>query len=92
MGSCMIHHQSRRKASGAAAKAMGAELPHGSAGGGSGGNFTGCRGNPDAVDGLGVRGADAHTLNEHIEIDSLARRWPPDGRIAPRDAGENVIS
>jgi glutamate carboxypeptidase len=23
---------------------------------------------------LGVRGADAHTLNEHIEVDSLAER------------------
>jgi glutamate carboxypeptidase len=26
------------------------------------------------LDGLGVRGADAHTLNEHIEVDSLAER------------------
>jgi glutamate carboxypeptidase len=55
------------------AKAMGAELPHGSAGGGSDGNFTGAMGIP-TLDGLGVRGADAHTLNEHIEIDSLAER------------------
>ena len=30
-------------------------------------------GYPD-LDGLGVRGADAHTLNEHIEVDSLAER------------------
>ena len=27
-----------------------------------------------SLDGLGVRGADAHTLNEHIEVDSLAER------------------
>ena len=55
------------------AKAMGVELPHGSAGGGSDGNFTGAMGIP-TLDGLGVRGADAHTLNEHIEVDSLAER------------------
>ena len=55
------------------AKALGQELPHGSAGGGSDGNFTGAMGIP-TLDGLGVRGADAHTLNEHIEVDSLAER------------------
>src|SRR6185295_5606871 len=55
------------------AKSMGLELPHGSAGGGSDGNFTGAMGIP-TLDGLGVRGADAHTLNEHIEVDSLAER------------------
>jgi len=55
------------------AKAMGLELPHGSAGGGSDGNFTGAMGIA-TLDGLGVRGADAHTLNEHIEVDSLAER------------------
>ena len=44
------------------AKAMGLELPHGSAGGGSDGNFTGAMGIP-TLDGLGVRGADMHTLN-----------------------------
>jgi glutamate carboxypeptidase len=52
---------------------LGMELPHGSAGGGSDGNFTGAMGIP-TLDGLGVRGADAHTLNEHIEVDSLAER------------------
>ena len=52
---------------------LGAELPHASAGGGSDGNFTGAMGIP-TLDGLGVRGADAHTLNEHIEVDSLAER------------------
>jgi glutamate carboxypeptidase len=55
------------------AAAMGLDLPHGSAGGGSDGNFTGAMGIP-TLDGLGVRGADAHTLNEHIEVDSLAER------------------
>lgn len=55
------------------ARQLGVELPHGSAGGGSDGNFTGAMGIP-TLDGLGVRGADAHTLNEHIEIDSLAER------------------
>ncbi|MES2710107.1 MAG: efflux RND transporter periplasmic adaptor subunit, partial [Pseudomonadota bacterium] len=55
------------------AQAMGKELPHASAGGGSDGNFTGAMGIP-TLDGLGVRGADAHTLNEHIEVDSLAER------------------
>ncbi|HET7889384.1 MAG TPA: M20/M25/M40 family metallo-hydrolase [Bradyrhizobium sp.] len=55
------------------AASMGLELPHVSAGGGSDGNFTGALGIP-TLDGLGVRGADAHTLNEHIEVDSLAER------------------
>src|SRR5947199_347496 len=55
------------------AKQLGQELPHGSAGGGSDGNFTGAMGIA-TLDGLGVRGADAHTLNEHIIVDSLAER------------------
>jgi glutamate carboxypeptidase len=55
------------------AASIGCELPHTSAGGGSDGNFTGAMGIP-TLDGLGVRGADAHTLNEHIEVDSLAQR------------------
>jgi glutamate carboxypeptidase len=57
----------------ALAEGMGLKLPHCSAGGGSDGNFTGAMGVP-TLDGLGVRGADAHTLNEHIEVDSLAER------------------
>ncbi|WP_315737470.1 M20/M25/M40 family metallo-hydrolase [Bradyrhizobium sp. SZCCHNR1093] len=55
------------------AEQLGMALPHGSAGGGSDGNFTGALGIP-TLDGLGVRGTDMHTLNEHIEIDSLAER------------------
>ncbi|ABD86761.1 M20/M25/M40 family metallo-hydrolase [Rhodopseudomonas palustris] len=52
---------------------LGIKLTHGSAGGGSDGNFTGAMGIA-TLDGLGVRGADPHTLNEHIEVDSLAER------------------
>ena len=48
-------------------------IPASGTGGGSDGNFTGAMGVP-TLDGLGVRGADAHTLNEHIEVDSLAER------------------
>ncbi len=52
---------------------IGMELPHGSAGGGSDANFTGAMGIP-TLDGLGPRGADPHTLNEHIIVESLAER------------------
>lgn len=55
------------------AKMLDIDITHGSAGGGSDGNFTGAMGIP-TLDGLGVRGADAHTLNEHIEIESLVER------------------
>ena len=55
------------------ARELGTELPHGSAGGGSDGNFTGALGIP-TLDGLGVRGGNGHTLEEHIEVDSLAER------------------
>jgi glutamate carboxypeptidase len=55
------------------ARQLGIDLTHGSAGGGSDGNFTGAMGIA-TLDGLGVRGADAHTLNEHIEVESLAER------------------
>ena len=44
-----------------------------SSGGGSDGNFTGAMGIA-TLDGLGVAGAGAHTLDEHIQIDSLAYR------------------
>jgi glutamate carboxypeptidase len=44
-----------------------------SSGGGSDGNFTGAMGIP-TLDGLGVAGAGAHTLDEFIQIDSLAYR------------------
>jgi glutamate carboxypeptidase len=55
------------------AATIGLDLIHGSSGGGSDGNFTGAMGIP-TLDSLGVRGADYHTLNEHIEVDSLIER------------------
>ena len=44
-----------------------------SSGGGSDGNFTGAMGIA-TLDGLGVAGGGAHTLDEHIMVDSLAYR------------------
>ena len=61
------------KRAGAIASGLGFELTHGSAGGGSDGNFTGAMGIP-TLDGLGVEGAGLHTLEEHIVVESLARR------------------
>lgn len=52
---------------------LGFQLPAGSAGGGSDGNFTGAMGVP-TLDSIGVRGRGLHTLDEHIEIDSLPER------------------
>ncbi|APO70413.1 glutamate carboxypeptidase protein (plasmid) [Rhizobium gallicum] len=52
---------------------IGFDLTHGSAGGGSDGNFTGALGIP-TLDSIGVRGAGLHTLTEHIEVDSLVER------------------
>ncbi len=55
------------------ASELGWDLGHASAGGGSDANFTGAAGIP-SLDGLGLLGAGYHTLEEHIEIDSLPRR------------------
>ncbi len=55
------------------ARGLGFEIPHQSSGGGSDGNFTGAMGIA-TLDGLGVQGAGAHTLDEHIVVDSLAYR------------------
>ncbi|MDB5369121.1 MAG: carboxypeptidase [Roseomonas sp.] len=52
---------------------LGLDIGHESAGGGSDGNFTGAMGIP-TLDGLGVLGGNAHTLNEHILMDSLVPR------------------
>ncbi len=57
----------------AIAQEIGFDISHGSAGGGSDGNFTGAMGIA-TLDGLGLRGAGAHTLDEHIEVDSLVER------------------
>ena len=55
------------------AATLGIDLPHESSGGGSDANFTGALGIA-SLDGLGVCGAGAHTLNEHILVDSLPQR------------------
>ncbi len=55
------------------AKQLGIDLPHESSGGGSDANFTGARGIA-SLDGLGVRGSGAHTLQEHVLVDSLPLR------------------
>ncbi len=54
-------------------KEIGFDLTHGSAGGGSDGNFTGAMGIP-TLDSIGARGRGLHTLDEHIFIDSLVER------------------
>ncbi len=55
------------------ARSLGFDIPAQSSGGGSDGNFTGAMGIA-TLDGLGVQGAGAHTLEEHIVVDSLAQR------------------
>ncbi|MFC7474306.1 M20/M25/M40 family metallo-hydrolase [Dankookia sp. GCM10030260] len=55
------------------AQAIGFDINHQSAGGGSDGNFTGAMGVP-TLDGLGVQGAGGHTLEEHLLLDSLVPR------------------
>jgi glutamate carboxypeptidase len=55
------------------ARSLGFDISSQSSGGGSDGNFTGAMGIP-TLDGLGVQGACAHTLEEHIVIDSLGAR------------------
>ena len=55
------------------ARGIGFDITHQSSGGGSDGNFTGAMGIA-TLDGLGVQGAGAHTLEEHIEVASLVRR------------------
>lgn len=55
------------------ARGLGVDLTHGSSGAGSDANFTGAAGVP-SLDGLGVLGLGWHTLEEHIDIDSLPRR------------------
>jgi glutamate carboxypeptidase len=57
----------------AVAQLLGRQLPEGSAGGGSDGNFTAALGVP-TLDGLGPRGDGAHALHEHVLIDDLAWR------------------
>ena len=49
------------------------ELGEAQVGGGSDGNFVGELGIP-LLDGLGITGAGAHTLHEHILVSDIARR------------------
>ncbi len=60
------------KARGLAAE-LGMDLGEGSTGGGSDGSFTAALGIP-TLDGLGVDGAGAHAVHEHIETSDIARR------------------
>jgi glutamate carboxypeptidase len=55
------------------AATLGIDLKHESSGGGSDANFTGALGFA-SLDGLGVCGAGAHTLAEHILVESLPQR------------------
>src|SRR5262249_11677918 len=57
----------------AIARELGQDVPEGSTGGGSDGNFTAALGVP-TLDGLGAIGDGAHALHEHVEIDSLPDR------------------
>ncbi len=56
-----------------AAVALGFELGHTRVGGASDGNFVAALGVP-VLDGLGIAGDGAHTLEEYIEIDDIPRR------------------
>lgn len=55
------------------ASSFGYELGEAQVGGGSDGNFVGALGVP-LLDGLGIAGAGAHTLTEHIVISDIAKR------------------
>jgi glutamate carboxypeptidase len=66
---CMALYEQAR----AISEGLGVALPHQSNGGGSDANFTGALGIA-SLDGLGVAGGGVHTLNEHIEVASLAAR------------------
>ena len=57
----------------AIARSLGHELPEGSTGGGSDGNFTSAAGVP-TLDGLGAVGEGAHALHEHILVADLPWR------------------
>jgi glutamate carboxypeptidase len=55
------------------ARALGHELPAGSVGGASDGNFTAALGIP-TIDGLGAVGGGAHARHEHVRLESLPLR------------------
>lgn len=55
------------------AGALGFDLPEGESGGASDGNFIAGAGCP-TVDGLGIQGGGAHSMDEHIRLDDVPRR------------------
>jgi len=55
------------------ARALGHDLPAGTVGGGSDGNFTAALGIP-TIDGLGAVGGGAHARREHVVVDALPLR------------------
>ncbi len=66
-GTLEVYEQAKRIAA-----ALGVELAHRSAGGGSDGNFTGALGIA-TLDGLGVTGEGIHTLEERLHVATLPR-------------------
>ena len=67
-GVVSLFHKAQRLA-----ESFGYELEESAVGGGSDGNFVGALGVP-LLDGLGIAGAGAHTLDEHILLDDIAKR------------------
>jgi glutamate carboxypeptidase len=55
------------------ARSLGMDLGEGPSGGGSDGSFTAAMGIP-TLDGLGVEGANAHGINEHVFVSDIPRR------------------
>ncbi|HSH46615.1 MAG TPA: M20 family metallopeptidase [Longimicrobiales bacterium] len=70
-----LYHHARDLAAG-----LGWDLGEGATGGGSDGSFTAGMGIP-TLDGIGPLGAGAHTLDEHIVVEDLARRVGLYGRL-----------
>ena len=73
VGAGCARHGAVRRGAGASRADWASTISTQSSGGGSDGNFTGAMGIA-TLDGLGVAGAGAHTLDEHIQINSLAYR------------------
>ncbi len=61
------------RAARAVAAEIGVDLPEGSTGGASDGNFTAALGVP-TLDGLGPQGGGAHAVHEHVLVEDLPRR------------------
>ncbi len=72
------------------ARELGVDLPEGSAGGGSDGNFTGAIGVP-TLDGLGPRGDGAHALHEHVVVEDLPWRAAFLAALIRRVSGTRVV-